>query len=244
MCLRVIITRSNILIIVVISELILIFILLKILDQKNIILFYFFNIVSRFTLFIRLFINNHLLFLLANIIKLGFFPFTFIILMFYVSLKMINFIMLNIAKLPYLYLLNIRVIYIFTVRTVLYVIYYLYNTNNILRIATVYRVVSRVIISNIRKKLIGIYYVIRLLRIWMFLVGLGEVVRTYNLIRLPFRLTFYVKIQFLLSLNWLILRFFCVRITFLIFQISKYLAKSNSLSKVIIYLLVTNSLII
>ena len=227
MCIRVIITRNNIFIIVVISELILIIILLKILNHNNIILFYFFNIISRFILFLSLFNRNNILLLLANIIKLGFFPFTFIVLIFYIKLNITNFIILNIAKLPYISLVNIRIIFIFTMRTVLYVIHYLYKTNNIMRIVTVYRVISTAIILNIGKKLIINYYIVRLLRVFLFIVGRCEIVRTYNLIRLPFRLTFYIKIQFLLSLNLLILRFFILRITFIILQISKYLSKNN-----------------
>merc|ERR1712051_337701 len=98
-----IIISGNIMFIIVISELILILILLNVLYHKNVLIFYLFNLIRRFIIFLRLFIRNYRIFCLGNLIKLGLFPFTYIILLFYINLS----VTLNIIKLPYI-LLNFK----------------------------------------------------------------------------------------------------------------------------------------
>jgi len=145
-------------VLVILSEVLLIIIVLKISNCKNLILFYLINLTGRFNIFIRLLIENYNILILSNFIKLGVFPFTYIIIMFYTNLNIKNFILLNITKLPYLTLTNIKLRVVFVIATIIYLIYYIYNINNVIVIISVYMVISTIIILSINIKIIYSYY--------------------------------------------------------------------------------------
>merc|ERR1712051_270045 len=240
-----IIISGNIMFIIVISELILILILLNVLYHKNVLIFYLFNLIRRFIIFLRLFIRNYRIFCLGNLIKLGLFPFTYIILSFYIGLDVNNFMILNIAKLPYLTLLNFKLVTSVTIMTILYIIYTIYKSNNIMYIITIYSIVSTVIILNINIIILNIYYLIRLSRIYLCLISKFEAIRIYNLLGLPLRLTFYIKIEFLIALKYRNLLIFIVRLTYITLNIVKYIGHiKNMVSKKILILILLNTLYI
>ena len=135
-------------------------------------------------------------------IKLGLFPFTYVILIFYANLRVNNFIILNIAKLPYLTLINLKVLNVITILTLLYVIYHIFQTNNLILMITIYSVLSTVVILNLPHNVLNIYYTIRLIGIYICFINGFETICIYNLLRLPLRLTFYMKIQFIISLRF------------------------------------------
>merc|ERR1712051_1075453 len=204
------IIRRNILLLLVQSELLIIVIITQIYNQKNNILFFLFNLINRL-----------IIFYLGNIIKLGIFPFTYIIVLFYTHLKIYEFMMMNIVKLPYLSILHIKLRRIILFMTILYVRFSIYNVYNVISMITIYRVISTVIILRI-------YYCIRLLSIYLCFIRGFEVVRIYNLIRLPLSLTFYIKVQFFILLNYILI-------------IIKFITNNfNSVSKKVIILLGLN----
>jgi len=222
---------------------------LRIVNRKNILLFYLLNLIRRFILFISLFCRSISIFYLGNIIKLGLFPFTYIILLFYVNLNIYNFIIVNTAKLPYLTLIisvNLNLIKVITTWTIMYVMYSIYNTNSLILMLTLYSILSTVIILNLTTaKMLNIYYLIRLLSMYLCLICKFEAIRIYNLISLPFSLTFYIKIQFLLSLKFRTFVVFLMRLTFITLNIMKYIIYiSNTISKKIISLLCINILLV
>jgi len=215
------------------------------LNHKNILFFFIFNLIRRFLLLLGLFFSNYIIFYLGNTVKLGVFPFTHIILLFYINLNINDFIILNIAKLPYLTLTNLKLHTVLTMLTILYVAYHIYKTNNMMVIITIYRVISTVIILNIKAKILNIYYSIRLLRIYLCLRCNFEVVRMYNLISLPLRLTFYVKIQFLLRLKFIMILIFLIRLTIISINIVKYITYTRAhINKSLLGLLFLNILLI
>jgi len=232
--------------VIIISELILILIILKITNRKNILYFYIFNLIRRFILFLSLFCRNYRIFCLGNIIKLGLFPFTYIILLFYENLNMSEFIMVNTAKLPYLNLIiTADINMIIRMITIIYVIYYIYKTNRLILIISIYSVVSTVIILSLKtRKILSIYFIARLLRIYMCFICRFEAIRMYNLISLPLRLTFYIKIQFLLSLKFSVFIVFIISLTFITVNIVKYIIHININSKKMLVLLLSNTLLI
>lgn len=240
-----IIISRNIFFIIMIRELILVFIILKILDRKNIILFYILNLVRRFILFLSLLWEGYGIFCLGNMIKLGLFPFTYIILIFYANLRVNNFIILNIAKLPYLTLINLKVLNVITILTLLYVIYHIFQTNNLILMITIYSVLSTVVILNLPHNVLNIYYTIRLIGIYICFINGFETICIYNLLRLPLRLTFYMKIQFIISLRFSIFILFLFRLTLTTLNMAKFMIRSNRiLSKKMIGLLGLNALFI
>merc|ERR1712051_785111 len=142
-------------------------------NKRNIIIFFLLNLVRRFILFISVILDNYGLLILANIIKLGLFPFTHLILIFYKDLSISTFIILNICKLPYLIIVRLKI------RSLLLLITRIYIRNSTIIIITVYRVVSRVIMLNLHKLNLEVYFIIRLLRIFLCLIGNFEVVSIY-----------------------------------------------------------------
>lgn len=229
-----------------ISELILILIIIKIRDNKNIIYFYIFNLIRRFILLLSLFWRSYRIFYLGNIIKLGLFPFTYIILLFYVNLNISDFIIVNTRKLPYLNLIiTIDLNIVIRMLTILYVIYYIYKTRNEMIMISIYSVVSTIIILRLKTtKILYIYYIARLLRIYLCIICNFEVIRIYNLISLPLSLTFYIKIQFILSLKFRVFMLFLLRLTFIALNIVKYIVIHTNISKKVLTLLFLNILLI
>ena len=213
-------------------------------NKRNIIIFFLLNLVRRFILFISVILDNYGLLILANIIKLGLFPFTHLILIFYKDLSISTFIILNICKLPYLIIVRLKIRSLLLLITIIYSLIRIYIRNSTIIIITVYRVVSRVIMLNLHKLNLEMYFIIRLLRIFLCLIGNFEVVSIYNLLRLPFRLTFYIKMQFLIRLTLLNIRWYVVRLTLIILIIIKYITFRNNISKIVFRLLVCNTLII
>lgn len=213
-------------------------------NKRNIIIFFLLNLVRRFILFISVILDNYGLLILANIIKLGLFPFTHLILIFYKDLSISTFIILNICKLPYLIIVRLKIRSLLLLITIIYSLIRIYIRNSTIIIITVYRVVSRVIMLNLHKLNLEVYFIIRLLRIFLCLIGNFEVVSIYNLLRLPFRLTFYIKMQFLIRLTLLNIRWYVVRLTLIILIIIKYITFRNNISKIVFRLLVCNTLII
>lgn len=213
-------------------------------NKRNIIIFFLLNLVRRFILFISVILDNYGLLILANIIKLGLFPFTHLILIFYKDLSISTFIILNICKLPYLIIVRLKIRSLLLLITIIYSLVRIYIRNSTIIIITVYRVVSRVIMLNLHKLNLEMYFIIRLLRIFLCLIGNFEVVSIYNLLRLPFRLTFYIKMQFLIRLTLLNIRWYVVRLTLIILIIIKYITFRNNISKIVFRLLVCNTLII
>jgi len=213
-------------------------------NKRNIIIFFLLNLVRRFILFLSVILDNYGLLILANIIKLGLFPFTHLILIFYIDLSVSTFIILNICKLPYLIIVRLKIRSLLLLITIIYSLVRIYIRNSTILIITVYRVVSRVIMLNLHKLNLKIYFIIRLLRIFLCLIGNFEVVSIYNLLRLPFRLTFYIKMQFIIRLTLLSIRWYVVRLTLIILIIIKYITFRNNISKIVFRLLVCNTVII
>merc|ERR1712204_146673 len=104
----------------VLSEILLIFTIFIILKVKNQILFYLYNLTSSLILFLGLVSGRYFIFILSLTIKLGLFPFTYMIIVFYPSLSYIQFIIMNIIKLPYI------IIYVGKVNLMLLIITFLY----------------------------------------------------------------------------------------------------------------------
>jgi len=126
----------------------------------------------------------------------------------------------------------------------LFVMYHIYKTNNTILIITLYRVISTVIILNIPIKIFNTYYLIRLLRIYVCFISCFEVLSIYNLMGLPFRLTFYTKVQFLITLNVKMIVLFVLILTVTILYIIKYITKNVQISKKIFILLILVNIII
>jgi len=241
-----IIVRSRTLIFVIFRELILIIVILKIwnINKRNIIIFYLLNLVRSFLLFIRVLIDNYGVLIIANIMKLGLFPFTHLIIIFYADLNCAAFIILNLCKLPYLYLISIKLRTLLILMTMAYSLLSLAINKSVMLIIRVYSVISRVIILNLDKSNLKTYFFISLIRIYLCLIRNFEVVRVYNLISLPLRLTFYIKIQFLMSLRLLNLMWVVGTFTLVLLCIVKYITTSNRLSKWVFGLLLINCTII
>jgi len=149
--------------------------------------------------------------------------------------------MINIVKLPYLSILHFKLRRIILFMTILYVRFSIYNVYNVISMITIYRVISTVIILSINIKILRIYYCIRLLSIYLCFIRGFEVVRIYNLIRLPLSLTFYIKVQFFILLNYMLIVIFIMSFTFFILIIIKFITNNfNSVSKKVIILLGLN----
>jgi len=236
--------RSRIYIFIILSELLVIVVILKLSNNNNTIMYLLFNLVRSFLIFIRVLIDNYDILILANMLKLGLFPFTHLIYVFYLNLNIQTFIILNICKLPYLSLISMKFRTVLILITLMYAIYLVYRSTNVIQMITVYRVTSRVIMLNLQKQNLSLYYLIRLLSIYLCFIRRFEIVRVYNLIRLPFRLTFYIKIQFLISLRLLRLMWIIVTLTFVILFMVKYITSTNKISKGVSTLLVLNSIMV
>merc|ERR1712051_603792 len=126
----------------------LIVVVIKISECNNVILFFLFNLVSRFIILIRVLVERYAILIFANIIKLGLFPFTHLIIIFYKNLNLTIFIILNICKLPYLFLISLKLNIVVIVPTMAYSIYIILSRRSTILIIRVYRVISRVIILN------------------------------------------------------------------------------------------------
>merc|ERR1712051_545715 len=94
----------------------------------------------------------------------------------------------------YLSILHFKLRRIILFMTILYVRFSIYNVYNVISMITIYRVISTVIILSINIKILRVYYCIRLLSIYLCFIRGFEVVRIYNLIRLPLSLTFFILI--------------------------------------------------
>lgn len=195
-------------------------------------------------MFIRVLIDNYAVLIIANIVKLGLFPFTHLIIIFYIKLTPPVFIILNICKLPYLSMISIKLNALVIIPTIAYSIYWIYQCSSTMLILTVYRVTSRVIILTMQKQSLNVYYLISLLSMYLCLIGEFDIVRIYNLMRLPMRLTFYIKIQFLLTLRLLNIVWIITLLTLLMLYMVKYISRNNKISKWMLILVLINSTIL
>lgn len=227
-------------------ELILILVILRITNRNkhNVIIFLLLNVVRRFVLLIRILVDNYNILIIANIMKLGLFPFTHLILVFYLDLNISAFIILNICKLPYLLLITLKVNILLLLITIIYLLLNIYNRNSTILIIRVYSIISRVIILSLQRLILKIYYLASLIRIYLCLITDFEIVRLYNLISLPFSLTFYIKIQFLISLKLVYILLFVITLTLLILRFTKYITSRNNISKKVFRILIINSCLI
>ena len=146
----------------VLSEMLLIFTIFIILKVKNQILFYLYNLTSSLILFLGLVSGRYFIFILSLTIKLGLFPFTYMIIVFYPSLSYIQFIIMNIIKLPYIIIYVGKVNLMLLIITFLYIIYIFYVSSSQIVILTLFGVISTLVILYIDLSILIQYFLLRL----------------------------------------------------------------------------------
>jgi len=239
-----IITVSRFIVLLILSEVLLIVVILKVLKHKNVIIFYLLNLMSRFFIFLRLFIENYNILLLGNLIKLGLFPFTYIIMIFYYCLTTIDFITISFIKLPYLAIMSIKFRILLLLITIIYLLYNMYSTNNTIIILTIYSILSTIIMLSMGVKMIYTYYLMSNSSIIICLMRDFSVISMYNLMRLPLRLTFYIKILFLIRLNLTYLIIVIIILTLILLYIIKFITNNISYFKMNLRVILLNVIMI
>lgn len=201
----------------------LIFTIFIILKVKNQILFYLYNLTSSLILFLGLVSGRYFIFILSLTIKLGLFPFTYMIIVFYPSLSYIQFIIMNIIKLPYIIIYVGKVNLMLLIITFLYIIYIFYVSSSQIVILTLFGVISTLVILYIDLSILIQYFLLRLASTYWCLSFRFSAWSIYNLIGLPLSLTFYYKVAFLISLGGLEILVFAFFTTLIIVLIIKYM---------------------
>lgn len=131
------------------------------------------------------------------IIKLSLWPIVKLFIALLPSLPPVVFIVFYVTKIPYFIIINFINVELIFVLTTLSLITY----SRMWRLMRSYTVLSSIVIINFRRDILIIYFVLRGIRMVLMMYSRISIGTVYNLIRLPFRPLFFMKVYFISSLR-------------------------------------------
>lgn len=131
------------------------------------------------------------------IIKLSLWPIVKLFIALLPSLPPVVFIVFYVTKIPYFIIINFINVKLIFVLTTLSLITY----SRMWRLMRSYTVLSSIVIINFRRDILIIYFVLRGIRMVLMVYSRISIGTVYNLIRLPFRPLFFMKVYFISSLS-------------------------------------------